>query len=62
MHGEHGWTRVRGRNSNTQLDVGFDIVLIMFCFHEKNMNLKIQLKKIILIKSSWKTCFKMFYK
>ena len=28
MHGEHGWARIRGRNLNIQLVMGFDNDLI----------------------------------
>ena len=36
MHKEHGWTRIRGKNLNTQLFVGFGIVLIVFEIMEIN--------------------------
>ena len=29
MVGKHGWARIRGRNSNTQLVKGFDDVFII---------------------------------
>ena len=32
MHEEHSWTRIRGRNSNTQLFIGFDNNLIIILF------------------------------
>ena len=30
MHGEHGWARIRVRNSNAKLVMGDDNVLIVF--------------------------------
>ena len=35
MHGEHGWTRIRDRNSNTQLIMGFGNDLIFIWFYRK---------------------------
>ena len=63
MHKVHGWARIRGRNFNTQLDVVSVFFSYCFYFMEKCKFKNIIFKlKIILIKSRWKTCFKIFYK
>ena len=38
---EHGWARIRGRNSNTQLVMDFNNVLIVFWIYGKKSDLKI---------------------
>ena len=49
MHREHGWARIRGRNSNTQLVMGFGDVLIIIQIYRKNVKLKNMTFKLKMI-------------
>ena len=38
---EHGWARIKGSNSNTQLFIRFDFFLYNYSILQKKMKLKI---------------------
>ena len=64
MHRKHGWTHISGRNSNTQLDMGFSDVLMLMWFYIKMWKLKKWFLKWkgFLQNQDGKPVFKMFSK